>query len=249
MVDWREEVQGMRVPVTKSARWLVRAAVPAPGGYPKEARAVPLKDQAYEIIRHHIIICRFAPGEKLNEAQVAESLGLSRMPVRHALARLRLEGLVTIRPRKGIEVRPIDPAELLQIIEARTVNECHAVRLAAARFTAEDTTAVDAVLRDTEAALERHDTEALMLLDKAFHAIIARASGNTVFFDILGNLHDRAVRFWFISLEQETHQGSVVQEHRAIRDALVAHDAEAAEAAMAHHIAAFRHNVMLLIGQ
>jgi len=239
----------MRAPAIKTTRWLARAAGPAPSGYPVQARAVPLKDQAYEIIRHHIITCRFAPGEKLNELQVAESLGLSRMPVRHALARLRLEGLVIIRPRRGIEVRPIDPAELLQIIEARTVNECHAVRLAAARFTVEDAGAMDAVLHDTETALDRHDTEALMLLDKSFHAIIARASGNTVFFDILGNLHDRAVRFWFISLEQETHQGSVVQEHRAIRDALVAHDADAADDAMAHHIAAFRRNVMLLIGQ
>ena len=238
----------MRAPAIKSGRWLARTAGPAHSGYPEHARAVPLKDQAYEIIRHHIISCRFAPGEKLNEAQVAESLGLSRMPVRHALARLRLEGLVTIRPRKGIEVRPIDPAELLQIIEARTVNECHAVRLAATRFTAEHAAAMDAVLRDTEAALERHDTEALMLLDRSFHAIIARASGNTVFLDILGNLHDRAVRFWFISLDQEAHQGSVVQEHRAIRDALAAQDADAADAALAQHIAAFRQNVMLLIG-
>src|SRR3954470_12661462 len=193
----------MRGPMIRSPHWLARGAGQAPNGYPEQARAIPLKDQAYEIIRHHIITCRFAPGEKLNEAQVAEALGLSRMPVRNALARLRLEGLVTIRPRKGIEVRRIDPAELLQIIEARTVNECHAVRLAARRFAAEDVAALDTVLDNTEAALKRHDTEAMMLLDKAFHSTIARASGNSVFFDILSNLHDRAVRFWFISLEQE----------------------------------------------
>ncbi|WP_458098256.1 GntR family transcriptional regulator [Roseomonas sp. WA12] len=233
----------------KTDRWLARTGGRASDGYQAQARAVPLKDQAYEIIRHQIITCRLTPGEKLNEAQVADLLGLSRMPVRHALARLRLEGLITIRPRKGIEVRPIDPAELLQIIEARTVNECHAVRLAAARFTAEDAAAMDAVLRDAEAALSRHDTEALMLLDTSFHALIARSSGSTIFADILGNLHDRAVRFWFISLDREAHQGSVMQEHRAIRDALAARDAEAAEAAMARHIAAFRQNVMLLIGQ
>ncbi|SHI98107.1 DNA-binding transcriptional regulator, GntR family [Roseomonas rosea] len=238
----------MRAPIISSPRWLARGSGQAPTGYPEQARAVPLKDQAYEIIRHHIITCRFAPGEKLNEAQVAEALGLSRMPVRHALARLRLEGLVTIRPRKGIEVRPIDPAELLQIIEARTVNECHAARLAAGRFTPEEVAALDSVLDETAAALKRHDTEAMMLLDKAFHSTIARASGNPVFFDILSNLHDRAVRFWFISLEQEAHQDSVLQEHRAIRDALAARDAEAAALAMANHIAAFRQNVMLLIG-
>jgi DNA-binding GntR family transcriptional regulator len=180
---------------------------------------------------------------------VAEALGLSRMPVRHALARLGLEGLIVIRPRKGIEVRPIDPVELLQIIEARTVNECHTARLAAARFTAEHVAEMNVVLRDTRAALKQRDTEAMMLLDRAFHALIARASGNPVFIDILGNLHDRAVRFWFISLEHKAHQDRVLREHRAIRDALAARDTEAAESAMASHIAAFRQNVTRLIGQ
>ncbi|HEY8612946.1 MAG TPA: GntR family transcriptional regulator [Roseomonas sp.] len=238
----------MRAPIAKSTRWLVRGPGKIPNGYPEQARSVPLKDQAYEIIRHQIITCRFAPGEKLNEAQVAEALGLSRMPVRHALARLRLEGLVTIRPRKGIEVRPIDLTELLHIIEARTVNECHTARLAAARFTAEDVDAMDGVLRETKAALGRRDTEAMMLLDKSFHDMIARASGNPIYADILSNLHDRAVRFWFISLDQEAHQESVLQEHVAIRNALSAREPDAAGQAMARHIAAFRENVMLLIG-
>ena len=239
----------MRAQVMKGATRLVRGAAEVRGSLRPEAPAPQLKDQAYEAIRHHIITCRFAPGEKLNEAQVAEALGLSRMPVRHALARLRLEGLVTIRPRKGIEVRPIDPAELLQIIEARTVNECHVARLAAGHFGAQDAAAMRAVLSDTEKALKRRDTEAMMLLDKTFHDIIARASGNTVFSDILGNLHDRAVRFWFISLDEQGHQRSVLREHRAIFEALAAHDPDAAEEAMARHIEAFRRNVMLLIGR
>ena len=238
----------MRAQVMKGATRLVRGVAESRSLLRPEEAAPQLKDQAYEAIRHHIITCRFAPGEKLNEAQVAEALGLSRMPVRHALARLRLEGLVTIRPRKGIEVRPIDPAELLQIIEARTVNECYAARLAAQRFSAQDVAAMRTILGDTEAALKRRDTEAMMLLDKNFHDVIARASGNAVIFDILGNLHDRAVRFWFISLDEQGHQRSVLQEHRAILDALAAHEPGAAEEAMARHIEAFRRNVMLLIG-
>jgi hypothetical protein len=76
-----------------------------PGG--SRTRATPLKDRAYEAIKHHIITCRFAPGEDLNEAQVAGRLNLSLMPVRHALARLRLEGLVAIaRARASRSARP-----------------------------------------------------------------------------------------------------------------------------------------------
>lgn len=210
--------------------------------------AIPLKDQAYEVIKHQIITCRFAPGEKLNEAQVAERLGLSRMPVHNALARLRLEGLVTIRPRKGIEVRPIDPEELLQIIDARLVNECRCAELAAQQVTAAELAAMGDVLRRSETALARRDTEAMMLLDREFHDLIARASRSAIFCDILRNLHDRAVRFWFISLNEADHQVEVLEEHEAIHRALAARDPAAAAQAMARHIDAFRRNVLLLVG-
>lgn len=210
--------------------------------------AVPLKDRAYEIIKHHIITCRFAPGEKLNEAQVAERLGLSRMPVHNALARLRLEGLVTVRPRKGIEVRPIDAGELLQIIDARTVNECRCARLAARHATGHELDAMADVLRRSATALVERDTEAMMLLDREFHDLIAQASRSAIFFEILRNLHDRAVRFWFISLKAEDHQDQVLEEHAAIHRALAARDPAAAAKAMARHIDAFRRNVLLLVG-
>jgi DNA-binding GntR family transcriptional regulator len=221
---------------------------PAANGLAEGRRAVPLKDQAYEVIKHQIITCRFAPGAKLNEAQVAERLGLSRMPVHNALARLRLEGLVTIRPRKGIEVRPIDPEELLQIIDARIVNECRCAELAARQVTGEELAAMAAVLRRSEAALAHRDTEAMMLLDREFHDLIARASQSAVFSDILRNLHDRAVRFWFISLNEADHQVEVLEEHEDIHRALAARDPAAAAQAMARHIDAFRRNVLLLVG-
>ncbi len=213
------------------------------GGAEARMRVTLLKDQAYEAIKHHIITCRFAPGERLNEAQVAERLQLSRMPVHHALARLRLEGLVTIRPRKGIQVRPIDLDELLQIIDARMVNECHCVRLAAERATPEEAAAMGEVLERTGSALARHDTEAMMLLDREFHDLIAGASRSGILFDILRNLHDRAVRFWFISLNEQGHQADVLREHREIQQAVARRDPAGAAEAMRRHIEAFRANV------
>ncbi|WP_160122147.1 GntR family transcriptional regulator [Rhodovarius lipocyclicus] len=224
----------MRAPPRATTR--VRPAAP-------RKRAVALKDRAYDIIKHHIITCRFAPGEKLNEAQVGARLNLSRMPVRNALAKLALEGLITIRPRKGLEVRPIDPEELLQIIEARTINECRAIRLAARHVTEEELEALREVIQRTESAEASHDTETMMLLDREFHDLLARASRSAVFFDILRNLHDRAVRFWFISLNEQAQQGMVLRDHREILEALEARDGMTASRAMARHIDAFRRNV------
>jgi DNA-binding GntR family transcriptional regulator len=212
-----------------------------PGG--SRTRATPLKDRAYEAIKHHIITCRFAPGEDLNEAQVAGRLNLSLMPVRHALARLGLEGLVAIRPRKGIQVRPADRGELLQIVEARAINECHCARLAAERAAAEELAAMERVLRLTGAAVAARDAEAMMLLDREFHDLIARASKSGVLFDILRNLHDRAARFWFISLGEEGHQPGVLREHRKIYRAIAGRDPARAAEAMGRHIEGFRANV------
>ena len=86
--------------------------------------APSLRDQAYEAIKHQIITCAFKPGQAINEAQVALLLGLGRTPVHQALDRLMVEELVDILPRKGVVVRPLSLSEVLQITDARLVNEC-----------------------------------------------------------------------------------------------------------------------------
>jgi len=75
---------------------------------------------------------------------------------------------------------------------------------------------MEEALERTGTAITRHDTEAMMLLDREFHNLVAGASPNGVLFDILRNLHDRAVRFWFISLNEQGHQPYVLREHRDI---------------------------------
>lgn len=149
--------------------------------------------------------------------------------------------------RKGIKIRPIDPAEPPQVIDARTVNECRAARLAADRFAAADSAAMEEILADTKAALAERDAERMMMLDRRFHAVIAQASGNPILREILGSLNDRVIRFWFASLVQRDHRGSVLREHRAIHAALARQDAKAAVQAVGRHTEAFRRTVMLPI--
>jgi DNA-binding GntR family transcriptional regulator len=92
-----------------------------------------LRDKAYEAIKHRIITCALRPGEYVNELKVANLLGIGRTPVHQALARLRLEGMVDVIPRKGVLVKPLTLNEVLQIIEVRQLNEVYCVRLAAER--------------------------------------------------------------------------------------------------------------------
>lgn len=202
-----------------------------------------LRDLAYESIKHRIITCAFKPGEYINEAQVSAVLGLGRTPVHQAIDRLMLDGMVEVIPRKGIIVKPVSLDEVLQIIEARLIVEPQAIRLATERADDTEIVALGDILGRAQQWTAVRNVEQMMLLDREFHLVLARAARNDVFADILRRLHERSLRFWFISLTDVSHHGEVQDEHRVIVKAVQERDADAAEAAMRRHIESFRANV------
>jgi DNA-binding GntR family transcriptional regulator len=209
----------------------------------RSAETPSLRDAAYAAIKHRIITCAFKPGEFLNEAAVSAGLGIGRTPVHQAIDRLMLEGLVDVMPRKGIIVRPVSLDEVMQIIEVRLITECPAVRLATDRADADELTHLVDVLARGDQWMPTRNSEQMMLLDREFHATIARACKNAVLGDLLGKLHDRSLRFWFLSLTAPGHHASVQDQHAAIVDAMQRRDAGGADEAMRAHIEAFRSNV------
>ena len=82
-----------------------------------------LKTQAYNTIRQKIVTCEYAPGTFLNEELLTTELGLSRTPVRDALSRLEQEGLIEIKPKKGIIVMPLSINTINMIFEVRQLYE------------------------------------------------------------------------------------------------------------------------------
>lgn len=86
-----------------------------------------LKHQAYNILKEKIIYCSYPPGSQLNEEVLQNEMGMSRTPIRDALSRLEQEGLITIRPKKGITVEPLRIKELNMIYEVRMLLECYAI--------------------------------------------------------------------------------------------------------------------------
>ncbi|MBN9428553.1 MAG: GntR family transcriptional regulator [Burkholderiales bacterium] len=217
-----------------------------PGVAPRRrgAAAKPvLNVEAYEQLKHAIITLRFKPGEYLNAARVSELLGIGHTPVQQAINRLKLEGLVDILPRKGVIVKPVTLDEILNIIDVRLVNETYCARLAAARADEADIADLESILRDAQAAAARGDTDLQMVLDREFHGVLARASKNSVLGELMRGLHDRSLRFWFISLRSPEHHLLVHDEHAAILQAIKARDPEAAGEAVRRHIESFRHNI------
>jgi DNA-binding GntR family transcriptional regulator len=205
--------------------------------------AASLRDAAYDAIKHRIITCAFRPGEYINELQLSSMLKIGRTPVHQALDRLMIEGLVDVIPRKGVIVRPVSLNEVLQIIETRLINEGYGARLAAERANDSDIADLADVLKRTRHWTSMRNVENMMLLDREFHLLVARAAKNDVLTDLLRSLHERSLRFWFISLNAPAHYERVHEEHEAIFAAIYRHEPDKSEAAMRAHIESFRANV------
>ncbi|PZP46610.1 MAG: GntR family transcriptional regulator [Azospirillum brasilense] len=214
----------------------------APRGGP--ASDLSMQERAYRVIRSRIVACRFPPGSSLNEGSVAVELQLGRTPVRQAFDRLRQEGLVTVHPRRGVEVRGFEIGELLEIIEARLINECHAAGLAAERATPADLAGLEEIILRSGGATDPHDTERLMLLEQEFHAKLADIAGNTVLANLLRNLCDRTIRFWFVASGRPGQRHHVIEQHADIVAAVARGNRSDAETAMRRHLLDFRESVL-----
>lgn len=206
-----------------------------------------LRDRAYLEIKRRINCMQFRPGDYLNEAQISVSLSIGRTPVHQALDRLMLEGLVRIIPRKGVIVQPISLDHVLQILEMRLVNELYCVRLAAERATAHEVAAMRELLDGAPNLIRTRNREQLMNLDREFHHQISRAAHNPVLADMIAVLHERSLRFWFISLRDDLHLRRVHQEHCDVLDALTRNDRKGAVAAMRAHIESSRRYIAAAI--
>jgi DNA-binding GntR family transcriptional regulator len=179
-----------------------------------------LREAAYEAIKHRIITCAFKPGEYINELQLSALLKIGRTPVHQALDRLMIEGMVQVIPRKGVIVKPVSLNEVLQIIEVRLINEPFGARRAAEHANDGDLAALADVLKRGKGWAALRNVENMMLLDREFHLLIARAAKNDVLMELLRKLHERSLRFWFISLNSPAHYQSVQEEHADILDAV-----------------------------
>lgn len=228
-------------PKTKPNLNLAAAARAEPSSV--EPAGQSLRDVAYDLIKHQIITCTFKPGEYLNEAFVSAKLGIGRTPVHQALDRLMLEDMVEVIPRKGVIVKPVSLEDVMQIIEVRLINEPYGVRLAAERADDTEISVMADILARAKKWTEVRNVKEMMLLDREFHLALARAAKNAVLADILRKLHERSLRFWFISLTAPDHHEAVQDQHDSILQAIRARDADAAEAAMHSHIESFRRNV------
>ena len=139
---------------------------------------LPLRDVVFKTLRQAILRGELKPGERLMEIKLANKLGVSRTPIREAIRKLELEGLVLMIPRRGAEVAEITEKSLNDVLEVRKALEELAVQLACERMDEEGLEALKKAAKEFEESLGSEDVTRIAEADVAYHDIICRSTDN-----------------------------------------------------------------------
>lgn len=185
--------------------------------------------RATEALRSLIFQGELPPGSDHLETELAERLGISRTPVREALARLEGQGLVRIRPRRGARIVGLSPQDMNDIYEVLTALEAAAAARAASRQLPERALApLQMAIDAMEAALDAGELEAWAAADDAFHAALVAASGNPRLKEAVALYSDQVRRARMVTLRLRPVPYRSNEDHRAVLAAIRAGDARAA---------------------
>ncbi|SNT27294.1 DNA-binding transcriptional regulator, GntR family [Anaerovirgula multivorans] len=199
-------------------------------------KSISYKYKVYEKIKEDIIIGVYSQGEVLNERKLAETMGVSRTPIREALQLLNSDGWVVNEPYKGTVVRTFDVDYVMNAQKVRRVLEISAIEEAMNNIDDEDIKELTAVLRKQEECLNNYNPTEFMKLDREFHEKIYYLSKNDILFDLLQNFND-IIRFYGIKvlLVPERNKTTLI-EHLNILDAIKERNVYLAKEAMDHHL-------------
>lgn len=208
----------------------------------------PLREVVFESVRGAIISGVLKPGERLMEVQLAEKLGVSRTPIREAIRKLELEGLVIMIPRKGAYVADLSLKDITDALEIRAALEGLAAGLAALRITDEEIEALEMTAVQFHKAVEADDFENIVHKDIEFHERIFRATRNEKLMQITNNLREQVQRFRLMYINKSNKSKDLVKEHYEIAEAIAKRNIDAAERIAKKHIENAEKNILMMIG-
>ena len=189
----------------------------------------------HDTLRQDIVALRLMPGEKLSENELALRFGTSRAPVREALIRLVDDGLIEVRPQRGSFVTRISLRAMERARLVREALEVVIIRRAAERgISAEVRAQLDAAIKGQAAA--RNDPERFTEFDDVFHRGFAESTGLDGVWIIIEREKAQFDRIRFLSLPAVTPVYVLIEQHKAILNAVLDRNAEAAEQAVRSHL-------------
>ncbi len=197
---------------------------------------LPLRDVVFNTLRKAILTGELKPGERLMEIHLANRLGVSRTPIREAIHKLELEGLVIMIPRRGAEVAQITEKSLKDVLEVRRALDVLSVELACDRIDEAATRQLKGACEEFERATGTKDAVIIAKADVELHDIIVRATGNKRLIQLINNLSEQMYRYRFEYIKDENRHDNLIDEHRMIYESIVKRDKEGAARAARLHI-------------
>lgn len=205
-----------------------------------------LADRAYDTLRAMIVRGAMSPGTRLSEPELMERLSIGRTPLREALLRLAQDGLVAIYPQSGSFVTQINLTQLEEAQFVRERLECGIIRRVASHADTRALSSLRALLQHQEQAAEDGDAEQFHTLDEALHERFCTIAGWPDVWRLIHRSKVHMDRVRRLSLPLDGHMPHLIQQHRAIVQAVSDGDADGAEAAMRGHLREVFSTVSLL---
>ena len=191
---------------------------------------LPLRDVVFNTLRQAILKGELKPGERLMEIALAERLGVSRTPIREAMRKLELEGLVVMIPRRGAQVANITEKDLNDVLEVRIALENMAIEKACQNMTEDSMSKLWVAAKAFERTTAEGDLVKMAEADVAFHEIIYQASDNRRLIQVLNN------RYRVEYLKEEETRNLLVREHEEMTRAIRERDVKNAQRIAYQHI-------------
>lgn len=217
------------------------AAPSAPARSPHTSlKRPPAAERVYTHIKEAVLDRRYEGGTLLTEGGLADAVGVSRTPVREALLRLEVEGLIKLYPKKGALVLAVSAQEIKDVVETRLLVEEFAARKAvpaSPRLIAR----LEQLLEEQRQLAEVGDLAAVAVKDRCFHAEIVKHAGNEILSRLYDQLRDRQLRMGVAVME--AHPGRIeanITEHGELLEAIRAGDAEGAAQVVRRHVGRVR---------
>jgi DNA-binding GntR family transcriptional regulator len=197
---------------------------------------LPLRDVVFNTLRQEILTGKLKPGERLMEIHLANKLGVSRTPIREAIRKLELEGLVIMIPRRGAEVAQITFKSLEDVMEVRRALDVLAIELACDRMSKDDQDRLYDACEKFNIAVGTGDTRRIAEADVAFHDIIVLSTGNARLIQLVNNLSEQMYRYRFEYLKDRATHDTLKQEHLEMYQSILSKDKETAARTVRKHI-------------
>ncbi len=201
---------------------------------PLETRT--LRENVTELIRQAIIEGRLEAGSELNQAQLAEQLGISRGPVREALGRLEQEGLIRNVPYKGVYVTSLSPSYVRELFSLRGALETFAVGLGIERLQPEDVSRLEDAVEEMALAAKEDDSLKLVDLDADFHTSLIELAQHDLLRRVWMPLEIGLKRCLYARHKIYTRLDEVIGTHPSLVAAIADHDTDQATKILSDHI-------------